>query len=261
MYSSSLQLQQQPDYPAALASLQHMDIDSLKEILNDEDKFDNFIRELPQVKKLYEEKEMLMASNKSLAEYNLSQEPVVREEKEKLLGKFQEATRLAEEVKRLKADLDSKSGKMNPDSLLILLEAANQEAEEESELMVDMYLANGGSLEEFLDQYKEKRKLAHLRRIKIDKMRELLAAKKNGTTPARPAPPPPRPGAKTSVPNYNAYSPAGNPGAYNQLPYPTAAAAAPGYPTTSSPGYPPLPGYPAVPNYPAAPGYGLPPYR
>jgi hypothetical protein len=44
--------------------------------------------------------------------------------------------------------------------------------------MVDMYMANGGSLEEFLDQYREKRKLAHMRRIKIDKMRELLAAKK-----------------------------------------------------------------------------------
>ncbi len=47
----------------------------LKEILNEEDKFDTFIRELPQVKRLYEEKEMLMASNKSLAEYNLSQVP------------------------------------------------------------------------------------------------------------------------------------------------------------------------------------------
>jgi hypothetical protein len=43
--------------------------------LNEEDKFDTFIRELPQVKRLYEEKEMLMASNKSLAEYNLSQVP------------------------------------------------------------------------------------------------------------------------------------------------------------------------------------------
>jgi hypothetical protein len=38
-------------------------------------------------------------------------EPVVREEKAKLLEKFQEATRLAEEVKKLKAELDSKSGK------------------------------------------------------------------------------------------------------------------------------------------------------
>ena len=38
-----------------------------------EDKFEDFIKELPQMKALYNEKDMLLASNKSLAEYNLSQ--------------------------------------------------------------------------------------------------------------------------------------------------------------------------------------------
>jgi hypothetical protein len=37
MFNSSLQ--QQPDYPAALASLQHMDIDSLKVIPNPSKQF------------------------------------------------------------------------------------------------------------------------------------------------------------------------------------------------------------------------------
>ena len=79
-----------------------MDSDQLKDILNNEDKFDQFIRDLPQLKALQvhtsndncfawylicgfymrnlaqEEKEMLLTSNKSLAEYNLSQEPQVR---------------------------------------------------------------------------------------------------------------------------------------------------------------------------------------
>ena len=45
----------------------------MQDILNNEDKFDQFIRELPQMKALQEEKEMLLTSNKSLAEYNLSQ--------------------------------------------------------------------------------------------------------------------------------------------------------------------------------------------
>ena len=76
----------QPDYPAALSNLQHMDSEQLKvtichncdftmlqDILNNEDKFDEFIKELPQMKALQEEKEMLLTSNKSLAEYNLSQ--------------------------------------------------------------------------------------------------------------------------------------------------------------------------------------------
>ena len=88
----------QPDYPAALSSLQHMDVDNLKEILNNEDKFDEFIQNLQQIKNLHEQKEIIMASNKSLAEYNLSQEPVVKEQKAKLLEKFQSASSLAEKV-------------------------------------------------------------------------------------------------------------------------------------------------------------------
>ena len=35
-----------------------------------------------QMKQLYSEKEMLMASNKSLAEYNLSQEPALQEKRQ-----------------------------------------------------------------------------------------------------------------------------------------------------------------------------------
>ena len=46
---------------------------TFQDILNNEDKFDQFIRDLPQMKALQEEKEMLLTSNKSLAEYNLSQ--------------------------------------------------------------------------------------------------------------------------------------------------------------------------------------------
>ena len=78
------------------------------------------------MKALYNEKEMLMASNKSLAEYNMSQEPVLREAKEKLLEKYTEATRLSEEVRSLQSQLEQKSGNVRPDTLLALLEAANQ---------------------------------------------------------------------------------------------------------------------------------------
>ena len=91
-----------------------------------DDRFDEFIKELPQMKAMYSEKEMVMASNKSLAEYNLSQEPVLRGAKERLLEKYGEATRLSEEVRGLQADLERKSGSVRPDTLLALLQAANQ---------------------------------------------------------------------------------------------------------------------------------------
>jgi len=204
----------QPDYPAALASLQSMTSDQLKEILNSDDKFDEFIKELPQMKAMYSEKEMVMASNKSLAEYNLSQEPVLREAKERLLEKYGDATALSDKVRGLQSELERKSGSVRPDTLLALLEAANQEAEEESETMMDSYIQSGDrSIEQFIEEYQEKRKLAHMRRIKVDKMKELLA-RKQSATPSRQAPPPP-----------GGYGGGGNPlpypsQAYNNMPLP-----------------------------------------
>merc|ERR1719382_995970 len=50
------------------------------------------------MKALQEEKEMLLTSNKSLAEYNLSQEPIVREAKARLQEKYQTAQQLGQEV-------------------------------------------------------------------------------------------------------------------------------------------------------------------
>ena len=78
------------------------------------------------MKAMYSEKEMVMASNKSLAEYNLSQEPVLREAKERLLEKYGEATTLSDKVRGLQSELERKSGSVRPDTLLALLEAANQ---------------------------------------------------------------------------------------------------------------------------------------
>ena len=121
----------QPDYPAALASLQSMDSEQLKEILNNDVKFDDFMKELPQVKSLNNEKvirtlndvetggvlsamlqNMLLASNKSLAEYNLSQEPVLREGKARLAEKHRTATSLSAGLKELQTELETKSGQV-----------------------------------------------------------------------------------------------------------------------------------------------------
>ena len=94
--------------------------------MSSDDKFDEVIKGLPQMKAMYSEKEMVMASNKSLAEYNLSQEPVLREANERLLEKYGEATTLSDKVRSLQSELERKSGSVRPDTLLALLEAANQ---------------------------------------------------------------------------------------------------------------------------------------
>lgn len=75
-----------------------------------------------QIKNLYNEKEELMVANKSLAEYNLSQEPVLNAKRQQLTAKHREAVQLVEAVKQAKSELEQKSGKIQPDSLYYLLE-------------------------------------------------------------------------------------------------------------------------------------------
>ncbi len=70
-----------------------------------------------------------MASNKSLAEYNLSQEPVLKAARSKLQEKHREAMRMAEKVKEIKREVDEKSNKVEPDTLLALLQVGHHSKE------------------------------------------------------------------------------------------------------------------------------------
>ena len=51
-------------------------------------------------------------------------------------GSVESVQQLGEEVKALKAELDTKQGNISPDTLLALLQAANQRIEEESEILM-----------------------------------------------------------------------------------------------------------------------------
>ena len=66
-----------------------------------------------------------MVANKSLAEYNLSQEPVLVAKRQQLTAKHQEAIQLVSAVKEIKSELEQKSGKIQPDSLYYLLEVSD----------------------------------------------------------------------------------------------------------------------------------------
>merc|ERR1712039_961993 len=112
--------------------------------------------------------------------------------KAQLGEKHREAMRTAEKVKNAKRELDEKSGSVEPDTLLALLQTAHAEAEEASDSVANDFLNKRiENVDEFLDEFLEKRKLCHLRRIKVDKMKELLdnPQQKTTTAPARRAPP------------------------------------------------------------------------
>uniref|UniRef100_A0A803W364 VPS37C subunit of ESCRT-I n=1 Tax=Ficedula albicollis TaxID=59894 RepID=A0A803W364_FICAL len=172
------------------------------------------------------------------------------------------------------------SAALQPQTLLDLLQVESQKIEEESEKMAEKFLEGEVPLETFLEQFSGMRKLSHLRRVRVEKLQEIVRKSEGSqertrdSQPPVPPPPhvptdPPKPFPSGSQAFPLPYSPAPTlppgPAAHGALP----AAPFPGSPAvvahvassqpSSQPAFPyplpPAPGYPAASAADSAPGY------
>uniref|UniRef100_A0A915C2E8 VPS37 C-terminal domain-containing protein n=1 Tax=Parascaris univalens TaxID=6257 RepID=A0A915C2E8_PARUN len=169
-YDSLLEL----SVSAAMSQIRNMSNEQLNALLSDNAKIDAIIESIPQVRTLPTEREMGLVQNKSLAEWNLSQEPRLEEAKKKLLNTYDEAIKIKAEVEELKAKLDSMSEQRSLDTSSALLQAATQSAEDESEAIVDRFMKGEIDVDQFIKEFMEKKMLAHMRRIKSEKLLSIL---------------------------------------------------------------------------------------
>jgi len=167
---------------AALQSLNRLSDDELQKFIESEEYFENFVSQLPQVKKWENDKEMLIASNKSLAEYNLTFEPKLKEGKQGLMELYQKARSLTDELETKRAQLESLSSRTSLDTTHALLQAAAAEAEEKSDALTESFLDGSMELESFLAQFVPLRVSAHLRKLKADKMAEIVNSHRTRST-------------------------------------------------------------------------------
>ncbi|VDD94603.1 unnamed protein product [Enterobius vermicularis] len=159
---------------SAIASIRNLSYEQLNEMLNDDSKINSLVDTVPQVSFLPEQRDLCSAQNKSLSEYNLSQEPQLEAAKMKLLKTYEETKKLKEEVTELKQKLDSLSEQRSLDTLSAVLQASAQSADDESDAIVEQYLGSEIEVEPFLDKFIEKKTLAHMRKIKSEKLLALL---------------------------------------------------------------------------------------
>ncbi|XP_018336127.1 vacuolar protein sorting-associated protein 37B [Agrilus planipennis] len=167
----------QSDCKRAISLISHLSNDELDEIMNNEEKLENLLKDLNQnyIKEIEAEKETLLASNNSLAEYNLGKEPLLTENREKIHQLSQEGAELSKSVKDKLQTVQDKNGDMSLETALALLQTAASEIEEESEKLAQKFLNNETDLEEYLDTFMIKRKLMHLRLVKAEKLAKILS--------------------------------------------------------------------------------------
>ncbi|KAI5642550.1 modifier of rudimentary (Mod(r)) protein domain-containing protein [Phthorimaea operculella] len=164
----------QPDYPSAMGLLAHLNSDELKEMLNDDTKFDSVLKDVKQVKDWETEKEMIIASNRSLAEFNLSKEPELEALKAEVQEKSGNGEQLCSRIKELLDEYKSKSAGISPDTTQALLQTAAAESEEQSENIAQDFLSGKIDVDKFLEDFESIRKTMHLRKFKAEKMGELI---------------------------------------------------------------------------------------
>ncbi|KAI7793635.1 VPS37B subunit of ESCRT-I b [Triplophysa rosa] len=142
----------------------------LNELLDDDNKLYQMICEMDEMSEMQQNKELTIASNRSLAEQNLSLQPDLDHQKVHLTKLYCSLQELHESYQLRKSTMGSSS----LDTLLALLQTEGAKIEEETENMADSFLDGSLTLDSFIDDYQSKRKLAHLRRVKIDKLREMV---------------------------------------------------------------------------------------
>ncbi|XP_027948285.1 vacuolar protein sorting-associated protein 37B isoform X2 [Eumetopias jubatus] len=157
-------------------------------------------------------KEMTLASNRSLAEGNLLYQPQLDALKARLTQKYQELQVLFEAYQIKKTKLDRQSSSASLETLLALLQAEGAKIEEDTENMAEKFLDGELPLDSFIDVYQSQRKLAHTRRVKIEKLQELVLKGQRLPQASVPAPllprvPEPMPAAPLPYPTSEAGGP------------------------------------------------------
>ncbi|XP_033935189.1 VPS37B subunit of ESCRT-I a [Pseudochaenichthys georgianus] len=146
----------------------------LNEVLEDDEKLSDMVQDMEEMQGVQQSKETTLVSNRTLAEQNLDLQPRLEQRKETLTQRYARLQENFESFQLRKSTLDHTSGNTSLDILLALLQAEGAKIEEETENMADCFLDGDMPLDSFIDSYQSNRKLAHLRRVKIEKLQEMV---------------------------------------------------------------------------------------
>lgn len=155
--------------------LKHIDDKGeLKDLLENESQLNELIADNEEVKRIQVQRETLMASNRSLAEYNLSQQPILEAKKNALFEAHRNKAVIQEMYEEYRKKLDALSSQYSPDTTLALLQTSAAQAEEEAEKIADKFLDGEINVEDFIQSFQSQKTIHNLRKIKSEKLTELL---------------------------------------------------------------------------------------
>lgn len=252
-----------------MEKLQELSQSELQDLLEHPERVESMALESDEIQNIQLEREMALASNRSLAEQNLDVKPRLEEQKSLLVERYAQLEAARDTYRQHCVLRDGMAGQVSPEALFSRLQTEGAHTEAESETLASDFLDGSVTLDGFLDLFLARRCLAHRRRVRLEKFQDFLRQRSHAPDPTPAAATPatcagqepaafapgnhhPHPQAQQQQPGA---SPAGGPSPYTPYPAsPPAPRTAPpssGAPTQFSPYPSPRPAFgPACP-YPA----------
>lgn len=182
--------------------------DELQDLMSNEDKVNEIISDQDQVRKIKLDIELIQAGNRSLADYNIGKEPELNSLRENLASKYEKLKELNDSFQMNQATLASLQKDINLEAMLAVLQTSCAVSEEQSEELAERFLNGDADVNEFLTEFKAKKTEAHTKRLKTEKMRELIIKQRqqdsasSASNYASRQPPPPQQQPQPAVPSY-----------------------------------------------------------
>ncbi|XP_030374494.1 vacuolar protein sorting-associated protein 37B [Scaptodrosophila lebanonensis] len=167
-------------------SIAPLSSEELKELLNDDEKLDAKVDEALQT--LMAQKDRFFEENRNRAESNIEKEPEIIELRGKVGELLEEGRTRCEAVQEKLSQIKEKSGGVSQETALALLQTAAAESEEQTESLVKKFTDNEVNVEAFLDEFLANRRTMHLRKLKAEKMQELMRKQAAGQRPGTASP-------------------------------------------------------------------------
>ncbi|KAK7929792.1 hypothetical protein WMY93_006187 [Mugilogobius chulae] len=165
-----------------MEKLQELSQSELQELLDNAERVEAMALESDEIQNIQLEREMALASNRSLAEQNLDRKPYLESQKEALVSRYLQLEAVQKEYREHCAQRDGIEGQVSPEALFNRLQVESSKTEEESESLADEFLDGSLALDSFLDRFLSLRSLAHKRRVRIEKLQEVLRQRNSSSS-------------------------------------------------------------------------------
>uniref|UniRef100_A0A3P8U447 VPS37C subunit of ESCRT-I n=1 Tax=Amphiprion percula TaxID=161767 RepID=A0A3P8U447_AMPPE len=165
-----------------MEKLQDLSQSELQELLDNPERVESMALESDEIQNIQLEREMALASNRSLAEQNLDMKPRLETQKELLVERYSQLEAVRETYRQHSSLRDGMVGQVSPQALFSRLQTEGGKTEAESEALADEFLDGSLPLDSFLDRFLSLRSLAHKRRVRIEKLQEFLRQRSESTS-------------------------------------------------------------------------------